>query len=448
MSLIAKGDNAGTGAGTSVTVSVTYGANEYVVVRVQDASATVTATVTDGTNTYTPTGTGITDTNGPQRYYDFSCKNPVAGSYTLSGNFSGSTTFRSIAYSRRGGRDNTANPVTNGQYQNSPGTGTDAITSLTAVPAVANCEVVGITSDNTSSTTPTFTAGTGYTNEGPMVTTDTLFSGKSMWESKTISSTAAVATTYTGTPAASHDVTRMWIIPDSSGAASVYPYQDSNRFLPLGTWLDVRPQQVQNFAVTTFAPVYPWRDPNRFLPLGSWATLPAQQVIEYYVPQVVVPPYTGYVPPPDPNRYLPLRSWEAPLALQVPRYFVPVLPVFPWVDPNKHIPLASWASPLAQQRPSWQVPQQQVVIPGLDPNRFLPLNSWQYGQAQQVRNFYVPQPVAPTIYVPPGFNPNFYVALASWQTAYAQQPKPPYVPQPVTPPSTGVPLRMLMGMGI
>jgi hypothetical protein len=79
-------------------------------------------------------------------------------------------------------------------YQVSPGTGTDAVTSTAVIPASNGHYIFGVTWKASGSGVPTITAGTGYTAR-ETATVSTSWRGKS--EDLVQSSAASIASTFT-----------------------------------------------------------------------------------------------------------------------------------------------------------------------------------------------------------------------------------------------------------
>jgi hypothetical protein len=126
----------------------------------------------------------------------FECKNTAAGTFTVSFNLSIASIFRALAIARYSGVDTSVNGVAARQAQAAPGTGTDAVSSTNLTPGSQPGVLVGFGYDDGGG--GAVSAGTGFTSRGTMSNMDTAFGTTSRVEDKAITSTSAVAATFTG----------------------------------------------------------------------------------------------------------------------------------------------------------------------------------------------------------------------------------------------------------
>jgi hypothetical protein len=203
--------------GTALTQSRTYGAGERVLVWARWITVGgATPSVTDGTNTYTQIGTTLSDVaNTGSDYAVFECKNTASGTFTVSFNLSLASTFRAMGIARYSGLDTSVNGVGARQAQASPGTGADAVSSTNLTPGSQPGVLVGFGYDDGGG--GAVSAGTtGFTSRGTMSNMDTAFGTTSRVEDKAITSTSAVAATFTGTIGTDNYIAFAVYFPDSA----------------------------------------------------------------------------------------------------------------------------------------------------------------------------------------------------------------------------------------
>jgi len=154
-------------------------------------TATLSSVTDDKSNTYTVVdNNGASDANG--QWSTFYLKNITNGPVTITANFSGNATYRVIHVIEASGLDTSA-PLDQHtmNFQTTPGTGTDAVTSG-AVTTTANGEFVAACARKGSSgASGTYTVGTGYSN---LITAGVVVSAS---ESRVQTSAGSIAGTFT-----------------------------------------------------------------------------------------------------------------------------------------------------------------------------------------------------------------------------------------------------------
>lgn len=185
-------DNGNSASGTTLTVSVTYTAGEHVFIRSTRGSLGGTETITDGTNTYTAIGSSVTTPGDTITHYE--CVSTAAGTFTVTQTLSAAAAFRGIQGLRYTGLANSTS-LHVGQLQSPPPTTTDATTSGNLTPGSQPGILIGWAYDfNGSGSTA---AGTGFTSRATFPTEATANGSASRAEDKRLTSTAAVAATFT-----------------------------------------------------------------------------------------------------------------------------------------------------------------------------------------------------------------------------------------------------------
>lgn len=193
--------NAGASAsGASISVSRTYTGGERAVVWVTVGGAT-TITVTDGTNTYTQVGSQVVANSGDVQAV-FECASCAAGTFTVQANFGTSNAFRGIAVHRFSGLTGSGALV--GAAQTAPGTGADGLSSGNLTPASQPALLLGVSTDYNGFTV---NVGTGFTSSAVYTSVNTANGSYTTSETKRLTSTSAVAATFTATSSPQNFVT-------------------------------------------------------------------------------------------------------------------------------------------------------------------------------------------------------------------------------------------------
>lgn len=246
--------NAGASAsGASISVSRTYTGGERAVVWVTVGGAS-TITVTDGTNTYTQVGSQVTASSGDVQAV-FECLSCAAGTFTVQANFGTSNAFRGIAVHRFSGLTGSGSLV--GNAQTAPGTGADGLTSTNLTPASQPALLLGVSTDYNGSTV---NVGTGFMSSAVYTNVDTANGSYTVSETKRLTSTAAVPTTFTATSSPQNFVTLAYWAAEVTGPTITAEPSD---------------QTVNNGATATFsvtatgATSYQWQDNSS----GSFANI-------------------------------------------------------------------------------------------------------------------------------------------------------------------------------
>lgn len=212
-------DAAGVGLTAVATLTPTAGSSLHIFVSM-DGAHTVSTIVSVPVETITLRDT-ITDTTNSQIGLDYTVDNVASGSHTITVTFNSATAaFRYIAVKEIGGTsgyDAAATAAHAGQFQPTPGTGTDGLSSgntstLSTQPALAS----GFSMDSTGGATPA--AGTGFTSDG----TGCLFGGATnlvRGENKRVTATTALAATYTAGINEPH-ITIVAVFKETAGGAT------------------------------------------------------------------------------------------------------------------------------------------------------------------------------------------------------------------------------------
>jgi hypothetical protein len=216
-------DAGGTTTSTTVAISSTTSAGDGVGVWVKWGASTGTvSSVSDGTNTYTAVANTLCrNTDNGHSEQLFYCPNLPAGTRTITATFSVTQTNRDIAYARFTGADTAAAAQTgaaNFQVSPGPGTGTDAVTSGNMTPTSQPGAVWGVSVNHIAAST--INAGTGYTSLGTLTAYNGLQGDNSLNEWKRITSTSAVAATFTATSASEEFDTVAMIVSEATAAAT------------------------------------------------------------------------------------------------------------------------------------------------------------------------------------------------------------------------------------
>jgi hypothetical protein len=202
---VAASDAATLTDGPSISQSITCVAGENVIVLLNSFGSAQASSVSDGTNTYARCGTAYTDTVVSNIWEIWMAKNVAAVTGgTLTATF-GAPDFgyAAIAYLRYTGLDTTANVQTTlGSTQNPGSATTDAITSGNMTPTSQPAMVLGFTVDMTGNA-GTISAGTGFTSRSTLANWASTLGFLCRAEDKRITSTSAVAATFTASSGAS-----------------------------------------------------------------------------------------------------------------------------------------------------------------------------------------------------------------------------------------------------
>lgn len=188
-----------------------------------------TASVSDSVNGAWTSATTlhISDGGVNEEVFAFVLPNSLAGTPTVTVTFSPANTFISMAIADAGGVRSVSLDQIVGNQQSSPGTGTDAVTSgMTGPLSQSNALVIGFSFDVSLATTPA--VGTGYSNQG----TGWGFgvgSDSARMESKNVSTTAAVAATFTTATGTDHHVTFCIVLLDQGPTINTQPVTQTVR---------------------------------------------------------------------------------------------------------------------------------------------------------------------------------------------------------------------------
>jgi len=224
--------NANDSASTATTITVTLtptAGNLLVFALMGDSADTSSIALSDNLgshNTFTQIGTDIVSIDA-QRCAFYFAANCKGGATTFTATFSASTRFRGIYVAEYSGVA-TSSPFVNGTRaeNDSPGTGTDAVSSGNANATSQPALVWGFCIDTSGNTTPT--AGTGFTSRtGVWSTADSL--GRP--EDKRVTATGNVAATFTATTGTDTHVSCIGIFAEPAIAASDVPTSRMHRAL-------------------------------------------------------------------------------------------------------------------------------------------------------------------------------------------------------------------------
>lgn len=222
-------DAAATGSSTTIALSsLVIGTGEVLRIFVTWASSggtTVSSLSDGGTNTYSRVAGPVFDTSGPAAFEIWEAKNTVGGTFTLTATFDGSRSYRGIGVARYSGLDVGASAQSVSNKQTNAATSTDAVTSTTLTPAAQPGMLCGICFDAYNRT---LTAGTGFTSRGNFSAMASTLAAKVQVEDMAITSTSAVAATFTINNATNRCATFAIYTLEDTGAAVGQP--TSKRF--------------------------------------------------------------------------------------------------------------------------------------------------------------------------------------------------------------------------
>ena len=202
-------------SGSSISTSRTYTGGERAVVWVTAGGAT-TITVTDGTNTYTQVGSQVVASYGDVQAC-FECANCAAGTFTVQANFGTANAFRGIAVHRFSGLTGSGSLV--GQAQTAPGTGADGLTSTNLTPASQPALLLGISTEYNGTTV---NVGTGFSLSSAYTSVNTANGSYTTSETKRLTSTSAVAATFTATSSPQNFVTLAYWAAEANVPAAMH----------------------------------------------------------------------------------------------------------------------------------------------------------------------------------------------------------------------------------
>jgi hypothetical protein len=195
------------------------------------ASSALTSVTDNKSNTYN-LETLTFDSTNDQDVIAFSLSNITNGPTVITANFTNAEGGQSIIIDEFSGCATAASderdlPAAAGNFQNTPGTGTNAVTSPSRTTVTNGDLLYGATSNNAGDDT-TLTAGTGFTLTGTSsgVSGNTAAMLKSEWMVQTTA--GAVAATFTNSPSADR-VTFLIPIKAGATAAAVTLGRSSNR---------------------------------------------------------------------------------------------------------------------------------------------------------------------------------------------------------------------------
>lgn len=217
-------DAAAIGSASTITLSsLVIGTGEVLRVFVRWASSggTTVSSISDGTNTYARVSGPVFDTAGPDAFEIWEAKNTTGGTYTLTVTYDGSRSYRGVGVARYSGLDVGATAQAVNNKQTNVATTTDAVTSTTLTPASQPGMLWGVCHDSYNRT---LTAGTGFTSRGNFANHASVFASKVQVEDIAISSTSAVAATFTINNAVNRCTTfGIYTLEDSGGAPAGQP---------------------------------------------------------------------------------------------------------------------------------------------------------------------------------------------------------------------------------
>ncbi len=192
-------DAGSTGSSTTISLSsYTIASGDRLHAYLTYGSGTsVSESMSDGTNTWTKVGSTINDGGNGQSACHFECLNAAAGTYTVTATLASSQAFRGLCVSRYTSLSTSIAGQANQALVNSPGSGANAIGPGNITPAAQPGMLRGVVMDSSGAGETSITAGTGYTTRGAMSNIESAFGVKTGTEDKAISSTSAVAATFT-----------------------------------------------------------------------------------------------------------------------------------------------------------------------------------------------------------------------------------------------------------
>lgn len=214
----------GTGTDTATLTGVTAG--NAIVAYLFDGNTTVTPTtktVTDGQGSYTIQSPSAIDVTNNVWVQQFVLENANAGTHVAVGNINaGQGCF--LVLVEVGTTSNPSFSGANAQFQNSPGTGADAISSGT-VTVTGNATLVAISTDSASASTSNEpTAGTGFTSRA-----NNANGTIGAWRLETKAVSANASGTFTAITGTDSYVTAAIAILNGGGGAPLITSQPQNQ---------------------------------------------------------------------------------------------------------------------------------------------------------------------------------------------------------------------------
>lgn len=193
-------DNADNSVGTALAVtSVVNSAGDRNIVFVTYSSGSRTVeSISHNSNTYNYIGTLSDATNG-QSWAILECRNTSASAgSTLTFNLASGEPSRGVAVVRLTGLDTAVACLIAQNNPSNPGTGANAVTSTNLTPGAQPGVLCGFVMDDSGGEAG-IASGTGFTDLGTISTWEAQIGIKAHWEHKAITSTSAVAATFTAT---------------------------------------------------------------------------------------------------------------------------------------------------------------------------------------------------------------------------------------------------------
>jgi hypothetical protein len=182
----------------------------------------VSESMSDGTNTWSKIGTTLSDSGNTQSSVQFECLSATGGTYTITCTLGSAQVYRGICVARYTGLASTGTGQTAATHNVGPGSGAGAVTSGNLTPAGQPGMLRGVSMDD-SATESSLTAAGGATSRGAMSNIETSFFVKTMTEDKSITSTSAVAATFTAGSGTGNFLTMAYYAQESGGGGGGSP---------------------------------------------------------------------------------------------------------------------------------------------------------------------------------------------------------------------------------
>ena len=260
---------------TTITQAITHTASTRAFVFICFDSDTTTATVADTLgNTYTQVGSYLTEA-GSRRMAMFSGIITTGGSTTITATLSVTQPNRGISVTTYSGLDTNVAQASNSGNQTSPGTGADAVTTGNMTPTGQPAILFAIGRDLTGG--GALNAGTGFTSQGTQTNWDTNDGETSRIEDKRLTSTSAVAGTFTAAGGTDH-IYSFGIVVGELVAGPTISVQPKNATALIGA--------TASFSVTASGSgslTYQWQDDST----GSFADIGGATSSSYTAPTLV-----------------------------------------------------------------------------------------------------------------------------------------------------------------
>lgn len=208
----------------TITVPSCAVGDPLILICTDDNGSGAIETITDtASDTWGTPAVSVLDTVEAQRTRAYVINTAGSGSVVITVTMPAGSTFYGAACVRcTGGATSGALVGKSGNYQNSPATTADAVTSLTAAPTAWPALALAFAADN--NTNHLLTVGTGYTSlANGLNVVNAPLTINAQWETKRVTTSAAVAGTFTATTSGESDSTLLVLVAELGAAGGAHP---------------------------------------------------------------------------------------------------------------------------------------------------------------------------------------------------------------------------------